>query len=313
MLVAVTAMEVLWLVRSTAQMEHSRRALLAKRHEVEAFARETPALTLQNADAIVSAYDLYRAEASGLKRQVLGGSRASADLTAVTGRPQRTETFFDLARFVDEMRKRSATAEVTIKENEYFGFATYANMGPPDEWIDAVVRQRNAVQELLEELFSAGPARLENIRRERPRAAAPSRTAGEKTSAPGREADGSRGPETAAGDFFVIEPELSLRRSGKVDTLAFRVAFAGETACLREFLNRLAASETPWWVRAVDAGPEGLDKRSATADKFRQRRQPLEAGIDASGIPAVPGVVSLFMVTLERIETIGTPPVEGML
>ena len=53
-------------------------------------------------------------------------------------------------------------------------------------------------------------------------------------------------------DYFVIDPRVSARVKGYVDTTAFRFVFTSQTAALRNFLNRLASFELPVLVREVE-------------------------------------------------------------
>ncbi|HRE83098.1 MAG TPA: Amuc_1100 family pilus-like protein [Opitutaceae bacterium] len=236
------------------------------------------------------------AEAVDLRAQILGGETES---TAVQQAPvERTDLFFELARFVDQMRHRCGELGISFRESEYFGFASYAEAGPEKEFVKSVARQRRAVEGLLGELFHAKPVRFEGLRRERPVSVAQQEKSPDKRTV----LPTSTSRDGSAVDFFTLDSAMSLRKSGNVDTLAFRLSFAGETSVLRTFLNRLAGAEEPWWVRQVEVATDPASDRASLAPTIPL--EPVAPG-DKQAEPAIDRGISLFVVTVERIEKIG--------
>ena len=125
---------------------------------------------------------------------------------------ERADAFFDLAWFAEEMRATAATANVELLPHEAFGFAEHVEGAPRNEDVGRVERQRERIEGLLRELFAAGPARLDYIRRERPVENPP----GSLTR--GRSAGAER-------DYFEPTDALLVRHRWDVDTLAFRMSF----------------------------------------------------------------------------------------
>jgi hypothetical protein len=195
---------------------------------------------------------------------------------------ERTEAFFDLALMAEQLRKLAAQHGVALKPDERFGFAAYANGGPDAALIPMVYRQRQLAQYLVEQLIAVRPTGLLALQRERPGMAMPDRS------------------EAAAAmqDYFTLDSRISVRSSGHVNSQALRVIFTGHTPVLRAFLNRLAGSELPLLVRAVEVEPlMNPDSRPQT---------PLV--VNAAERPFVGRKPSKFTVTVEFIEA---PPSGG--
>ncbi len=174
----------------------------------------------------------------------------------------RSEAFFMLARYVADMRALAAAAGVICRDDEPFGFGTHARSGPANPLMVPVHRQRLAAEALLTVLFASGPSRFEGLQRERPE--------------PGSVRDDS--------DFFEIDPELSVRAPGLVETVPLRVVFTGQTGVLRDFLNHLVGASPRFLVREVSVEP---------------RSQSVPAGEPTSWVRADD---SRFAVTVEWVE-----------
>ena len=192
----------------------------------------------------------------------------------------RTGAFFDLAWFVEEMRATAAAQDLRLAEAEHIGFASHVRSAPAPGEVDRVLRQRRRVESLLLALFSARPDRLESVRRERPDAAATGRP---------------RASEAASSDLFILEPRLSLRRNKKLDTLAFRLVFTGDTGCLRRFVNEVASGSTPWMIRLIEVEPAVPGGPASVGPP---------PGPETAPVPVVQARSSRFVVLLESIESL---------
>jgi hypothetical protein len=174
-------------------------------------------------------------------RESLAGGLPGAG--AVEEPRDRSEGFFGLEDFRTRMRTRAAQLGVGLRTDEEFGFATYVHEGPDDRLLGAVHRQRQLIEFLLEALFREPPVELRNVQRERPGA--------------GR-ADDLLNANLAGGDYFALDPQISARVSGLIDTIAVRLVFVGRTGTLRAFLAGVGGYGLPLIVRSVeaeDAGP----------------------------------------------------------
>jgi hypothetical protein len=165
------------------------------------------------------------------------------DGSAVEEPRDRSEGFFALDDFRSRMRTRAVQLGVGLREDEQFGFATYVHEGPDDRLLAAVHRQRQLIEFLLEALFREPPVELRNVQRERP-------TTGR--------ADEILSGSLPGGDYFALDPHISARVSGLIETIAVRLVFVGRTGTLRAFLAGIGGYGLPLIVRAVeaeDAGP----------------------------------------------------------
>jgi len=225
------------------------------------------------------------------------------DLEYFKGEPAgRTEAFFDIAQFVDAMRAHAAKSGVLLRPDERFGFAAYTNVGPEPERIRAVYRQRRIVEYLLSALFPARPRTLVGVQRESPHrndgadTAPPVPNQGNSRPASGSRSGSSSPEEAAAAEIFVIDPQVSARTPGYVDTMAFRLTFTGQTSCLRGFMNTLAAPEIPLVVRSVEVEP-------LRAEPTSSRGAPkADAAAQESDLAIVADNEARFIVTVELFE-----------
>lgn len=190
----------------------------------------------------------------------------------------RAEAFFRIAAFVDALRADFRQAGIHVREEESFGFASYARSGPERAVMMNVHQQGLVTRVVVQALIAAGPRALHRIAREPP-------------------GDGRRLTEgDAAEDFFVMDPGLSCRRPGLVDGWAIQVVFTGYTRTLRAFFDRLAASGHPLAVRdlAVEPAP------SVPARAWDGSPGEGEGGAGAETV--VTAEASRFTVTLEYLE-----------
>ncbi len=262
--------------------------LAQRKSDLGAMATLTPAPTREIAKAIEA--DLAKAQASlaSMQTELKGRGPAAERLRAAKVPAARTDAFFDLATFVERTRELAKKNEVEVRpEAARFGFAAYANVGPDEKHIDPVFRQRLVAQFLVESLVEAKPRALLAVKRERTvtkderdaRNAALQR--GEPPPEPPPDAVIEDSP-----DYFVVDPRVTARVGGYIDTTGFQFVFVGQTAALRNFLNKLAAFELPVLVREVEVDiPTGEELAVAP---------PADDGAPAAGegsAPAAPSVV----------------------
>ena len=229
--VGALGVEVWLLLRESKLADRATSVLSRKIAEREWFAKQSPALTEESEQAIAA--DLVHAgQALAVLRATLQGPEAGWFNTHPPAKP--LDAFFDLAGFVEKTRHAAAQARVGFAPDEHFGFATYSTEGPAPELLPGVYRQRLVAQRLVDALIVARPLALLGFQREAPAVLV---------------------EKNIAADYFFLNPALSLRQPGQLDTLAFRVEFSGQTATLRDFLNRIAGVSQPFIVRSVEIEP----------------------------------------------------------
>lgn len=229
------------------------RRLEERKTGLESMAQLTPPPTREIAKEIES--DLAKAQAAlaSMQGELKGRGPAAERIRSAKVPAARTDAYFDLATFVEKTRAAARSHEVDVRpEAARFGFAAFANEGPVQDHIEPVFRQRQIAQYLIESLIEAKPRAIFSVRRERTlsKADREARAAALANGEPPVEVIAEDGP-----DYFTIDPRVSARRAGFIDTTAFKIVFTGQTAALRTFLNRLASFELPVLVREVEVEP----------------------------------------------------------
>lgn len=284
------------------------RKLVQRTNDLGDMANALPPPRLKVAEAIEE--DLGRAERAlaAMQAELKGKGPLAEKLRAAKVPAARTDSYFDLATYVERMRELARRNGVAIRsEAARFGFSAYANEAPETERIEPVFRQRQVAQYLVESLLEAKPASLIAVKRE------PTLTAAERETqaaavaqaaelaAAGQPVDPTAVPETPlpeGPDYFVIDPRASAQVPGFVDTDAFRFVFTGQTAALRAFLNRLASFELPVLVREVEVEPASAEEASEPAAE--------ETGAPAPEASAAPAASVVLTAGAEAAPAAGT-------
>jgi len=243
--------------------------LVQRQHDLAAMRDVMPPPTRDVAKIIES--DLSRAQEAlqAMQAELKGRGPAAERLRTAKAPASRTESYFDLAQYVERMRAAARKNEVLIgADAARFGFAAHANQGPEhDELIEPVFRQRLIAQYLMEALLEARPKALLDVKREPPvtQKEREERAAALAAAAPAEGQPAEPQPEIEVTlpegpDFFLIDQRASARVAGFVDTVPFRLVFTGQSAALRTFLNKLATFELPVLVREVQVDPASGDE-----------------------------------------------------
>jgi hypothetical protein len=237
-----------------------------RKGELAAIEQIAPPPTREVAAAIEA--DLAKAQKSlaSMHTELTGKGPAAEKIRTAKVPAARTDSFFDLATFMEKMREQAEKNGVEVRsEAARFGFAKYANEGPEMDRIEPVFRQRQIAEYLLESLFEAKPRALFAVKRERTQTKAEreARAAAEAAGTPAEEVPADSDSESP--DYFIIDPRVSARVKGYLDTTPFRFVFTGQTATLRNFLNRLAAFELPVLVREVEVDSATAEEAASSA------------------------------------------------
>ncbi|MBI3887398.1 MAG: hypothetical protein HY302_16955 [Opitutae bacterium] len=291
----------LWLLdRFRQAAQHAHALLEQKKLERDWLARQSPAPSAENEQAIETELAAVAKTVAGLRAALQG---RETNWLAKPAPAKSIDAYFDVAAFVEKTRALAARTRVAVQPGEKFGFATHANEGPEPDLLLAVFRQRLIVERLLDELLAARPQALLAVQREHPltvarraaRSAAPG--AGPETDPP---VPAARKGEVPA-DFFTPDPRLSLQRAGVIGAEAFRLEFTGQTPALRGFLNSLAAYKVPLIVRSVAV--ESLSAEPPLAE-LSDSPAPVPG---AAPVPLVAQNLSKFTVVVEYVELLSAP------
>ena len=277
-----------WMLQRTRQKAARSVAVLAqKRQERDWLARQTPAPSEANEQAI--AQELAAAGKSLAElRAALQPREPKTSPASTPAKP--IDAYFDIAAFVEETRNLAGRAQVMIRPDERFGFAAHMNEGPESDLVPAVFRQRLAAKRLVDALLEARPRVLVGVQRERPQTAA-QRAQRNQSDQSAPAADNVVASAAAAGDFFEFPARNSLRVPGRVESEVFRLEFTGQTPALRAFLNNLANFPIPVVVRRVEVEPLLAESTSAVATPAV-----------GAPVPLVAQNLSKFAVVVECVE-----------
>ena len=140
-----------------------------------------------------------------------------------------------------KMRNICATKEPPIKLEggsvNDFGFSNYVSQSTTtnnQELAAAIDKQRAILDYLVEQLLESKIHRLVSVQREN------------------LETKYDPTMSIASDDVFYLDPLVTARVEGAIDTYAFRLEFAGHTESLRLFFNKLSKFELPVVVRDVN-------------------------------------------------------------
>ena len=260
-----------WLGRVVRADKVARQQLQMLRKEARELAAASPSLTIENEQTMEVELRALRTAWQEARHRFQNEAVSKGSNSAIPS--GRAEAFFDIARFVEQMRALTAEKRIKTATDERFGFAEYAHGGPNVDDLKWVYHERRAAETLLRTLAACGPVELVEVKRE-------------QLNHPG---------EAKAGlDSFAWETKRALRKPDVLESVALRVSFVGQTVSLRALLNELALPESSAVVRGVEVEPA-----SAESDK----RSGVEHAADEPS-PLVFSQLSRFTVTVEFVEVI---------
>ncbi len=293
-LLAGIGVEVWFCYRTDRAARRALARLEAEKSERDRLSRQAPALTEEYEQAVRAQIEAASGALAELRPRF--GTAEAANPDATPAKP--VDAYFEISAFVERMRTEAARARISVRSDERFGFATFASEGPQPDLVAAVTRQCGEVQQLMELLLRAQPGALLAVQRERPLTTT---ERAQRLPLPGpgpAPATQTRYDGPATEDFFDFNRNLSIRRSGIMDTDAFRLEFTGRTSNLRQFLNQLAESPDPVAVRSIEVEPFQTGMRESSQSD----------SMATAPVPVVSPHLSRFTVIVEMLLL---PPQEG--
>ena len=341
-----------WLIYDRfAASRAAAKKLVQRESELMAMKDLAPVPTRPVATAIEA--DLARAQraVAAMQAELKGRGPAAERLATAKVPAARTEAYFDLATFVEKTRELAKKNDVEIRpEAARLGFALYANEGPKEDRIASVFHQRQVIQYIVESLIEARPRAIFSVQRERAlnksekealaaAQIAAAATGGVLVEPPPESAPGVGSPaEPDSPDIFAVDPRVSARSTGYIDTTPVRIVFTGQTGVLRAFLNKLASFELPVLVREVEVDRANAEESAAAAPVTTapeegavpddaslpapasivlQTKPKVASGTVKAGVPAAPKrapatpmvskTLSKFIVTVEYLNLVPAP------
>ncbi len=212
-----------------------------------------------------------------------------------------------IQQFISESRQRAINHErfdmveqdfvpmpISLAEDFAFGFEDYAQEATMPDSAFAILmldKQRQILEYLIHLVLAANPHSIDSVEREHVEAA----TIGKNQS-------GS----------YRIDPAISARLPGAIDTVAFKISFSGYSRSLRHFLNALASFDLPIVVRSLAVTrSESLASNKAPKNNSRDEifgtfGDDSSASIDPKNVitPVISENISRFTLDLEFIEIV---------
>jgi hypothetical protein len=272
------AVEVFFVFKSRTVAGKAHRSLASAESSLSAALSVSPAATDANLQAAKQNVADLQGQLDGIVKTLQAtGNFSPAPADAVT-------LLADIQHFVDNFNSEAKEKQIVISDPANFTFGMGQYVGPvappPPDKIALVFKQMEILEYILNQLFAAKPAdqamMLETVERENE---VPVTNTGNNNSA-------DQGPK----ETFAVDPLVSARVTGAVDTLAFRIKFIAYSDALRAFLNELAQFDYPLVVRSVEVQPATQDTLNAAMAAANPSAAP--AGTDTSGVTLGGGAVA---------------------
>ncbi|MGB0370521.1 MAG: hypothetical protein ACPGN3_04165 [Opitutales bacterium] len=183
-----------------------------------------------------------------------------------------------IVKYIRDFRTRAAANEfVIVKQDEAFGFSTYEKDVPPParEKVPLVDKQRQILTYVVQRLFDSAQVG------EAIEVVSVSREYVEVEEDPTANTNNRRA--TTYDDQFEVDPAVTARVDGAVDTLAFEIVFSGYTESLRRFIESLSQFELPVVIRSVEVERKQVEESRSSSSRSSSARSTLEDLFGVSG------------------------------
>lgn len=258
------------------RMEASRSLSGKIREYRKALAEDPTQKTLDKAKANI---DVLQKHLDFLQKDL---TRSSGDIFKGKPGEEGYQLVEQLRGMVRKWRKDATDLGIIVKPDMDFGFNKYVapNMLPPKE--DAILpiwRQACVLNYINQKLFKCkteqSPMYILSVQRE---LLEPEIDKTKVTKRRGRVVN-RRVSDSTSGDNFKIDPAITARKEGSLDTIAYRFVFAGHTDVLRRFLNQLKDFDAMLVVRSIGVRPvipsELPMPQSGESGEAEQQQQPV--------------------------------------
>ena len=288
-------------VMESGKLSKSKKQVASADSQIKGFLYAAPAPTPENVQAAKQNADELSAKLLSIREDLQRGSR-------LTISNDGARVMSGLQKYISNYRRQVAkhqaadgeAAPIQVPDDFAFGFEKYlieTDISEDPSLVPLLDKQRQVLSYILNQLIASDPAGIQAVERELLKV-----TAAEKSSG------------------FEINPAISARVPGAIDTLAFRVTFTGYTPALRKFLNNLAQFDLPIVVRSVEVDRPTTSGKAAEAKKAKASNiddifsvfggassdsvAPTDAPATANQTSVISEIESSFTVTLEFIEII---------
>lgn len=169
---------------------------------------------------------------------------------------------------VQKWKRAAKQRDIVVANDMDFGFKRYVapNAEPPaDEAAAPIWKQACVLDYINGKLFASkteqSPMAIVNVQREVLAQESGKQVAQRKQTAFERRRRAARMAlrSNDKSDTFTIDPNITARKQGSLDTLAYKIEFAAHTDVLRRFLNQLKDFDAMLVVRSIDVVPASAD------------------------------------------------------
>ena len=307
--VAAFAAELFFLWKFSSNATKFQAQLKTSQTSAKSAESQAPAPSNQNLDSATKNVDDLKAELDDVHK-TLQDTPEKIVYVAPASNPG-SSLILDILSYASDMQKEAQAKGVMLPSKNYsFGMALYCVEGavpPPVDKIPSVYKQMKVLQYIVGHLIDDGklpdqPLKIISVEREDVASVAV--------------AAGSNAVPDLGGnslELFAIDPMITARVPGAINTLAFRVKFIGYSESLRILLNDLAKFDLPLVVRSVEAEPAPSDQVRAIT---LAQTNAAAGSTDANSIPAdtstrkpvITENLSQFTLVIEYIELPAPPP-----
>ena len=269
------------LVIESGKLSKSREKVTSADSQLKALMYSEVAPTVRNLEAAKKNLDELNARLLSIYKNLQSSTllETSSDNARVVSAIQRYIVNYQ-RRIKEHKDLNGVPAPIQVPEDFAFGFEKYLRTSvlPEGSTVSRLDKQRQVLSYILDQLIASSPFTIQSVERELIER------------------------EEKDENSFRIDPVVSARVPGVIDTLAFRVTFTGYTPTLRKFLNNLAYFQLPLVVRSVEADRKET-KSTVSSNVFFRTADNTRSDQD----PVVSETESVFTVTLEFIEVISSP------
>ena len=291
-----------------SQISKTQKKIASKDMQLQSVRMADPAPSIENFEASLQNVADLRQQLDAIRTDLQRGSQIKVSDDGIRVMAGIQQYISDFSRSTQShVNAEGEAAPIQLADNMAFGYEIYAEQASVPELLAAIPKldkQRQVLSYALTQLIDSAPQAILKVEREL--------------------LVTNNLPDAQFKESFQIDPAVSARVPGAIDTLAFRVTFSGYTDTLRRFLNNLAKFDLPIVVRGIQVHrPEtaaSKSKKKPTARKTElddlfgafagSNSVSKDSGIKDAQKPVISENASRFTVTLEFIEITSTPESE---
>ena len=279
------------------KIDQAKQKITAAESRLDKMRSANPAPTQENVEASAENVSKLEAELRKIRADLEQGARITTSTDGIG-------VMAGIQQFISEYQREAVAhtdkggepVEIIVPDDFAFGFEQYldeARMLDDEDLIPVLDKQRQILSYLLDKLYGAEPESIVSVQ---------------------REVLELKSEGTGSVKGFAINPAITAKVPGAIDTLAFGLTFTGYTDSLRGLLNDLAKFDLPIVVRSIEVErPSGSrtttkvpanNNLDAFFGVFDGGSNPEAGTPEEAQKPVISENISTFTVVLEFIEIV---------